>query len=250
MWTTALVTGASSGIGEAFVRRLASSGTKVIVVARRRDRLDALATELNGIEVLDADLATRKGVDTVVHRLASGDVDLLINNAGFGNDGPFHELDAVAAENEISVNVVALARLAHAAAAPMVAKRHGGILNVSSVASFQAAPGFGSYAATKAFVTNFTETIHEDLRPHGVKVTALCPGLTRSEFHASAGIGSYDTYPDFVWQSADEVAAFGLKALERNTCLAVPGAPNKVLATLSGALPRALTRRAAGATRR
>ncbi len=250
MWNTALVTGASSGIGEAFVRRLAASGTSVIVVARRRDRLDSLAAELRGIEALDADLATREGVDRVVHRLAVGDVDLLVNNAGFGNDGPFHELDAVAAENEIAVNIVALARLTHAAAAPMVAKHHGGILNVSSIASFQAAPGFGSYAATKAFVTNFSETIHEDLRSHGVKVTALCPGLTRSEFHASAGIGSYDGYPAFVWQSADEVAGFGLKALERNTCLAVPGAPNKVLAALSGSLPRAITRRAAGATRR
>jgi uncharacterized protein len=250
MWTTALVTGASSGIGEAFVRQLTKAGTNVIVVARRRERLDALAKELPGIEVLVADLATDAGVAAVEARLAKGDVDLLINNAGFGNNGPFHELDAPAAANEIAVNVVALARLSHAAAQPMVTKRTGGILNVSSVASFQAAPGFGSYAATKAFVTNFSETLHEDLKPHGVHVTALCPGLTRSEFHETAGIGDYDKYPSFVWQSADEVAAFGLKSVERNACLAVPGAPNKVLTGLSGLLPRAVTRRAASATRR
>jgi uncharacterized protein len=250
MWTTALVTGASSGIGESFVRLLAKAGTNVIVVARRRDRLDALATELRGVEVLVADLATDAGVASVEARLAKGDVDLLINNAGFGNNGPFHDLDATAAANEIAVNIVALARLTHAAAGPMVTKRHGGILNVSSVASFQAAPGFGSYGATKAFVTNFTETIHEDLKSHGVKVTALCPGLTRSEFHETAGIADYSGYPAFVWQSADEVATYGLKALERNVCLAIPGAPNKVLTSVAGLLPRAITRRAAAATRR
>ncbi len=245
-----MVTGASSGIGEAFVRRLSSDGTKVIVVARRRDRLDALARELSGLTVLDADLATGEGVRRVAARLAQGDVDLLINNAGFGNNGPFHEVDAIAAADEIRVNVLALAQLTHAAAAPMVERRHGGILNVSSVASFQAAPGFGSYAATKAFVTNFTETIHEDLRKHNVKATALCPGLTRSEFHATAGVDSYNNYPSFVWQTADEVAALGLAALARGVCIAVPGMPNKVLAGVSGLFPRALTRRIAGATRR
>lgn len=250
MWKLALVTGASSGIGESFVRQLAASGTRVIVVARRRDRLDALAKELPGIEVLVADLATDDGVDAVARRLESGDVDLLINNAGFGNNGPFHELDDDKAAGEIRVNVLALARLTRAAAGPMVANRRGGILNVSSVASFQAAPGFGSYAATKAFVTNFTETVHEDLRSSGVKVTALCPGLTRSEFHSTADIAGYDKYPAFVWQSADEVAAFGLKALERNTCIAVPGAPNKALTGMTSVLPRSVTRRLAGLTKR
>ncbi len=250
MWNLALVTGASSGIGESFVRQLAKAGTPVIVVARRRDRLDALARALKNIEVLAADLATDAGVDTVVARIAKGDVDLLINNAGFGNNGPFHELDATKAADEVRVNVLALTRLTHAAAGPMAAKRRGGILNVSSVASFQAAPGFGSYGATKAFVTNFTETVHEDLRGTGVKVTALCPGLTRSEFHASAAIDGYDNYPSFVWQTADEVAAFGLKALERNTCIAVPGAPNKALTGISAMLPRAVTRRMAGLSKR
>lgn len=250
MWNLALVTGASSGIGEAFVRQLAKAGTPVIVVARRRDRLDALARELGNIEVLPADLATDDGVATVITRLENGDVDLLINNAGFGNNGPFHELTDVKAGEEIRVNVLALARLTRAAVGPMVAKGRGGILNVSSIASFQAAPGFGSYAATKAFVTNFTETVHEDLRSTGVKVTALCPGLTRSEFHSTADIDGYDRYPSFVWQTADEVAAFGLKALERNTCIAVPGAPNKALTGITSVLPRAVTRRLAGLSKR
>ena len=250
MWNLALVTGASSGIGESFVRNLAKAGTPVIVVARRRDRLDALAAELGNIEVLAADLATDAGVAAVTARLAQGDVDLLVNNAGFGNNGPFHELDDTKASDEIRVNVLALAQLTHAAAGPMVAKRHGGILNVSSIASFQAAPGFGSYAATKAFVTNFTETVHEDLRSFGVKVTVLCPGLTRSEFHATAAIDGYNKYPAFAWQSADEVAEFGLKALQRNTCIAVPGVPNKALTGIAGVLPRALTRRLAGLSAR
>ena len=250
MWNLALVTGASSGIGDAFVRQLAKAGTGVIVVARRRDRLDALARALGSIEVLPADLATDDGVAAVAARLERGDVDLIINNAGFGNNGPFHELTDVQAADEIRVNVLALARLTRAAAGPMVAKGHGGILNVSSVASFQAAPGFGSYAATKAFVTNFTETVHEDLRSTGVKVTALCPGLTRSEFHATADIDGYDRYPAFVWQSADEVAAFGLKALERNVCIAVPGLPNKALTGVTSVLPRAVTRRLAGLSKR
>jgi uncharacterized protein len=250
MWNNALVTGASSGIGEAFVRNLAKVGTKTVVVARRGDRLQALADELPGLTVLTADLATDAGVDTVLARLADGDIDLLVNNAGFGNDGPFHEVDATKAADEIRVNVLALARLTHGAASPMVARKRGGILNVSSIASFQAAPGFGSYAATKAFVTNFTETIHEDLKRHGVHATALCPGLTRSEFHSSAGIDGYDKYPAFVWQTADEVAAFGLAAVAKGDCLAVPGLPNKVLTGASSILPRALTRRLAGLTNR
>ena len=108
MWKQAMVTGASSGIGEAFVRQLTSDGTKVIVVARRRDRLDALANALPGLTVLDADLATEEGVSRVAYRLAEGDVDLLVNNAGFGNNGPFHELDSIAAADEIRVNVLAL----------------------------------------------------------------------------------------------------------------------------------------------
>lgn len=250
MWTNALVTGTSSGIGEAFVRKLVADHCRVIVVARRRERLDALAVELPGITVLAADLATDEGVDAVVERLGIGDVDLLVNNAGFGNNGPFHEVEPDTAANEIRVNVLALARLTHAAAGPMVRARHGGILNVSSVASFQAAPGFGSYAATKAFVTNFTETIHEDLRRHGVKATALCPGLTRSEFHETAGMTTYQRYPSFVWQTSEEVAAFGLRALERGTCIAIPGMPNKLLTGASSMVPRVVSRRVAGLNKR
>jgi uncharacterized protein len=246
MWTKALVTGASAGIGTAFVNRLASEGVALVVVARRRDRLDELAAKHHNVEVLPADLSTEAGVELVADRLSTGDIDLLVNNAGFGNNGAFHTVPVKQAMDEVLVNVVALTRLAHAATQVMVPKRHGGILNVSSIASFQASPGFGSYGATKAFVTSFSETLHEDLRKHGVKVTALCPGLTRTEFHEVAGMDGYDNYPSFIWQTADEVAKFGLNALAKGTCIAIPGAPNKVLAGASNLLPRFVTRKAAG----
>ncbi len=250
-WSSALVTGASSGIGEAVVRSLAAAGTPTVVVARRAERLEALARELPGIEVLPADLLTGAGVAAVAERLAdpARPVDLLVNNAGFGGSGSFHVDTEQRAVDMVRCNVEALVRLTHAALGAMVPRGRGWILQVSSVASFQAAPSAAVYGATKAFVTSFTEAVHSELRGTGVKVTALCPGLTRTEFFDAAGSTPTTVGPGLVWLSAEEVARAGLRDVARGRVLSVPGLPYKAMVTASDLAPRSLVRRVAGFVR-
>lgn len=232
-WERAMVTGASSGIGLAMAELLAERGTDLVLVARDTQRLQRLADELGPaveVEVLVADLGDRAELATVADRLAStsAPIDLLINNAGFGFSGDFIDLDPEAETAVVDVNIVALHRLAHAAGTAMTARGRGGILNVSSIAGYGPAPRAATYAATKAFVTSFSEALHAELGPQGVTVSCLCPGLTRTEFQARAGSNT-DSTPDFVWQSAAEVARAGLDGIDRGRRVVVPGAHNKIL---------------------
>ncbi len=247
---TALVTGASSGIGEAITRLLADDGVQTVVVARRAERLARLAAELPGIEILVADLATPAGLAAVVARIADPGrpVDLVVNNAGFGTSGLFAGLDAGRLGREIDLNVGALVRLSHAAInAWGTAGRPGWLLNVSSVAGFQASPGLAVYSATKSFVTAFSESIREELRPTGITVTALCPGLTRTEFQQiSSAQGRSERFPGFVWMTAGAVAAKGLADVAAGRTLSIPGVLYRALVACSQAAPRALVRRAVG----
>jgi short-subunit dehydrogenase len=245
----ALVTGASSGIGEAFARRLASQGTALVLVARREDRLEALAKEVDvPTEVLAADLADPDDLRRVEERVAAptDPVDLLVNNAGFGTTGPFASLPVEREEEEIRVNVLAVVRLTRAALPGMLERGAGGIVNVSSLAAFQPDPGNATYGATKAFVLSFSEALAEELRKTGVKVQALCPGYTRTEFQTTA---EYETsrIPKAVWQTTDQVVDASLAALDRGKVLCVPGPHNKVAAVGSGFLPRVVRRKLAGA---
>jgi short-subunit dehydrogenase len=249
---TALVTGASAGIGEAFATQLAARGNNVVLVARDRSRLETLAAQLtarHGIaaEVLVADLTDAEQLALVEARLSERDrpVDVIVNNAGFGTNGHFAELDLDTEAREIGLNVVALVRLTHAALAPMLERRRGGVLNVSSLAGGQPTPGNATYGATKAFVTSFTQSLHEEVRGSGVHVTVVCPGFTRTEFQANAGFDS-SKVPGFLWQSAEEVAAGALTALDRDRAVYVPGTLNRVTGAVSGVLPDSLTRRIAG----
>ncbi len=253
-WTRALVTGASSGIGESLARKLAAEGTAMVVVARDRKRLDALAKEITAahgveVEVLRADLAKKAQLATVEARVGSSEspVDLLVNNAGFGTFGPFGELDADEEEREVQVNCQALLRLCHAAVPVMQARGKGAILNVSSMASRAPAPRNATYAATKAFVTHLSEGLHEELRGSGVTVTVLEPGFTRTEFQDRAGLSHDAGMPDFIWQTADEVADAALEGLRKGRAMVVPGAHNKVAAGLSAVVPRGAKRRLVGA---
>ncbi|WP_420451672.1 SDR family NAD(P)-dependent oxidoreductase [Ilumatobacter sp.] len=243
-WARALVTGASSGIGLELARALAADGTELVVVARDGGRLRELASSVDvACEVIVADLADPEGLRAVEDRLADRaiPIDLLVNDAGLGSSGPFHELDVGTESAIVDVNVVALHRLAHVAARAMTDEGHGGILNVSSMAGFLAAPGSATYGATKAFVTSFSESLHVELAPSGVHVTALCPGYTRTEFQERA---DYDasSIPSFAWQSASQVAAAGLDGIDRDRAVVVPGALNRVGAALIGALPRTVRR--------
>ncbi|MFT3853580.1 MAG: SDR family oxidoreductase [Ilumatobacteraceae bacterium] len=251
-FTSALLTGASSGIGEAMARELGRAGIPQVVVARRADRLEQLAATFADVEVLIADLTTPDGVAAVEARLVDPrrPVDLVVNNAGFGTSGTFVELDADRLDEEVRLNVGALTRLSRVALGVMVPRQRGYLLNVSSLVSFQPGPRLAVYAATKAYVTSLSESLHEEVRGTGVKVTALCPGLTRTEFQqVSSSTKMTDRAPSWAWQSAEEVAATALRDMANGRALSIPGPLNRSMATASGMTPRGLLRRMSGMLR-
>lgn len=252
-WQRALITGASSGIGECFARKLAVRGTNLVLVARRGDRLDKLAEELRSshgveVEVIAADLTDDTQRGEVEKRLSdeSNEVDLLINNAGFGSFGRFTDLPLDAEDRMVRLNMLTVLRLTHAALPNMLANGRGGILNVASLAGFQPAPGNATYSASKAFVISFTESVAEEVRGTGVKVSALCPGFTRTEFQEASVGDSLRKVPGFVWMSAESVAEFGLDAVTHGKVVAVPGIGYQIAGVASRLMPRALLRRAGG----
>ena len=248
-FTSALVTGASSGIGAEMARLLGESGVPTVLVARRGDRLREIAERYDGFEVLEADLATVDGQAVTAERISSAaaPVDLVVNNAGFGTSGRFHELDVDRLADEVELNVKALTVLSHAALAAMVPRGRGYLLNVSSVASFQASPGLGVYAATKAYVTSLTEALHAEVKSSGVHVTALCPGLTQTEFQDHSNTtGLAARIPGIAWTSVEQVASTGLADVAANRTLSVPGVLYKTTVTASDILPRSITRWVSG----
>ncbi|HET9022457.1 MAG TPA: SDR family oxidoreductase [Ornithinibacter sp.] len=246
--STALVTGASAGIGRAFAERLAREGHDLVLVARDRARLERLAAELRAdhgvaVEVLVADLADREATATVCDRLADEvrPVDLLVNNAGFGLRRAFLDNDLREEEAGLDVMVRAVMLTCHVAGRAMRGRRRGAIVNVSSVASFIAN---GTYSAEKAFVTVFSEGLASELSGTGVTVTALCPGFTRTEFHQRARM-RISALPDAMWLDADDVVQQALADVAAGKVVSVPGAQWKVVATVVRALPRPVVRGAA-----
>ena len=243
----ALVTGASSGIGRAFADRLARDHYDLCVVARSEDRLTALAAELRArsgiaVEVWPADLTDEAEVTRLVEALGERPPDLLVNNAGLGTVGPFAELDPAGEEREVRLNVLAPLRLTRAALPGMIERGHGAIVNVSSLAGISPAPYTATYAASKAFLTSFTEAVYEELRGSGVRVQALLPGFTRTEFQDRAGIDK-SQIPSFAWLSPEAVVEASLASLARGEVICVPGAGYRVLSGLQRLAPRSLTRR-------
>jgi len=247
-WKTALVTGASSGIGEALARELAQAGVDLVLVARRADRLDALATELGRpeihVEVLVADLTVPGDVDRVAARLADDErpIDLLVNCAGLGAAGPFVDGDLARYQQVVRLNIGALMELTYAAVAPMRARRRGWVINISSLGGHAPGPGFAVYSATKAFVTSFSESLHEELRRSGIVVTAVCPGATRTEFNDESGPDT-TALPDILCQEADEVAREALVAAAAGKAVRVTGRINRISAAFTTVLPRTANRR-------
>ena len=254
-YRSALVTGASSGIGASFARRLAAGGCALVLVARREDRLNELAGSLRkrhdaDVEVLPADLASASGLAAVAARLTDGEpVELLVNNAARSSRGSFAELTTETIDAQIRLNVVALTRLARAAVTGMLARGYGGILNVSSMASLTASPGTAVYGATKAFVASLTESLHAELAGTDVHVTALCPGFTHTEFHATNDL-EISYLPKIAWLDADAVAQAGLDAVAEGRPLAVPGPQYKLAAGTVRLIPRAVLRHLAHQFRR
>jgi len=247
---TALVTGASAGIGRAFARALAQRGLDVVLVARDKTRLEALAAELGEVgvraEVLAADLADPRALLTVEERLRRAPaIDLFVNNAALGAAGPFADVPVAAAEAQIRVNVLAPTRLAHAALSGMRERRSGGLIQVSSGAAFVPSLHNAAYSGTKSFLAIFSLTIAEELRRSGVAVLTVFPGFTRTEFQQRAHF-DVSRVPAFLWQSADDVAQASLSAYEAGRDFLVPGLHNKLAIALSHLVPYAWLGRLAG----
>ena len=242
----ALITGASAGLGVEFARQLSGQGYRLVLVARRKDRLDALAAELGQARAVACDLAEPGATARLMADVAAADetVSLLINNAGFGLTGRFASLDGARLRAMIDLNCGALTELAHAVLPDMLGRRKGAILNVASTAAFQPGPGMAVYFATKAFVLSFSEALHEELRGSGVVVTALCPGPTATEFGEVAGFSGNGILARLT-AKADDVVRAGLKAVEDRKAMAIPGLLNKAGAQGHRLLPRAWLRSAA-----
>ncbi|MFG2010968.1 SDR family NAD(P)-dependent oxidoreductase [Micromonospora sp. NPDC048868] len=223
----ALITGATAGIGAAFARRLAADGWHLVLVARDADRLAATAAELTGrhgreVETLPADLSTDDGCATVERRLAEGPpIELLVNNAGISLNTPFLRSSAEDEARLLRLNVHAVLRLTLAALRPMTERRRGAVINVSSVAGFGVVMPGSTYSASKAWVTNFSESVGQSARPFDVRVMALCPGYTRTEFHERAGINMSKT-PEWMWLRADDVVDEALRDLRKGKLVSVP----------------------------
>jgi uncharacterized protein len=248
MTKIALVTGASAGLGVEFARQLSERGYRLVLAARRKERLEAVAKELGDARAVTIDLSKAGAAAKLMADLeAHGEtVNLLVNNAGFGLIGRFAELDARRERQMIDLNIGTLADLCRAVAPGMIEQKSGGIINVASTAAFQPGPKMAVYFATKAFVLSLTEALHEELKPHGINVTCLCPGPTRTEFGDIAGFGGNGLF-DRVAMESPEVVKASLRGLDRNKAVVVPGLVNKLTANSGRFAPRSVVRKIAGA---
>jgi len=227
---------------------LSKRGHGLVLAARRKDRLEDLAKELGNARAVAIDLSKKDAAAKLLADLqANGEtVDLLVNNAGFGLTGRFAELDAKRQRQMIDLNVSALTDLCRAVAPGMIDRKSGAILNVASTAAFQPGPNMAVYFASKAFVLSLTEALHEELKPHGINVSCLCPGPTRTEFGEVAGFGGNAAFDRFAMGPA-EVVEIGLKGLDRNKAVVIAGTMNKIGAAATRFAPRSTVRKIAGA---
>jgi len=247
---TTLITGASSGIGEAFARELAARGRNVLLVARSEDKLVTLCNELGrlnsiraqyvALDLSSSDSPARLVAETEKRGLV---IDMLVNNAGFGSFGDFTKHDLERELNMIDLNVKALVELTYRFLTPMRSRRQGIILNVASTAGFQPVPFMATYAATKAFVLSFSEALWEENRPHGIHVMALCPGVTETNFFEAA---RGEKPPARVAQTPEDVVETALRALNRGSGHVVSGWTNFFMTEAERFVPRSLVVRAAG----
>jgi hypothetical protein len=248
-----LITGASSGIGEVFARRLAARGAHLVLTARRVDQLEILARDLSSaygvrVQAIGHDLAAPGAARGLQDRVleAGLEIDILINNAGFGLYGRFWEAAADRYEQMVRLNVEALTTLTRLFLPGMIERGRGGILNVASTASFQPVPGFAVYAASKAYVLSFSEALAAELRGTGVRVLALCPGATRTEFQQHSGTEGFA--PEWIYDTPELVVDRAIRAFESGTTVRISGATNWIGAFAARFFPRSVVATAAGLT--
>ena len=249
----ALITGASSGIGLALAEALARNGQALILVARQRDALESIACELSqrfGVDVLFriCDLAEPLQLSGLLHELEQSgrQIELLVNNAGFGSSGAFIDQPWSQEQEMIELNVLALARLCHAIGGQMARNGGGQILNVASVVGFMPGPWMSNYYATKAYVLHFSEALRNELKPRGVKVSVLCPGPTRTAFFRTANVRLGRLEGSKLMMSPEELAQMAVRALRKNKAIIVPGWRNRLMTLSPRLAPRWLVRLIAG----
>lgn len=246
--STALVTGASSGIGEEIARQLAERGHGVTLVARREDRLRTLAEDLHethGVraESIGADLGSDAGRDEMLAQIAvlGLDVEILVNNAGFGGSGDVHKTDPERLAGMVALNCETLVYLQARLSPAMAERGRGVIINIASTAAFQPIPGTATYAATKAFVLALSEGTHSELGRKGVTVTAVCPGPVKTEFAEQAGLGdANDKMPGFIWTDVEQVAREAVEGADKGSRVVVPGIMNRAGTVLGQHTPRSV----------
>jgi len=246
---TALVTGATAGLGAEFARQLAADGYDLVLVARDTDRLEQIGDELTRlhgrkVKLIGADLTTEEGCTAVAERIEQRDepVDVLVNNAGFGMYKVFGSAAIADEERQLDLNVRAVLRLSHAAVRVMTARSSGRIVNVSSVSAFVPRGSNATYAASKAWVTMFSEALSVQLTGSGVTVTAICPGFTRTEFHERAD-ADMSHVPDRMWLGAADVVREGLADAFAGKPVSIPTRQYRRLVLLARVVPRPLLRR-------
>jgi uncharacterized protein len=241
---SALITGASSGIGEAYARLMASLGYDLIIVARRKERLLSIAAELENkfgisVTILEGDLCNENDISAVEEKVRNtANLSVLINNAGFGTLGPFADVDISKTLDMITVHVTAPTRLIKAALPGMLARREGSIINVASVAPFVPAAGNVNYNGTKSYLIAFSQCLQLEVKSAGIRVQALCPGFTRTGFHSVDEFKNVDfsTIPGFMWMPADKVAEQSWQALGKKNVVFIPGLINRMVYTLFSGL--------------
>ena len=245
----ALITGGTSGIGAAFADRLAQQGLHLILTGRRREKIEALAAEFAGrhsvqVQVVIADLARDDDLAALAELISPlAGLEVLVNNAGFGTRGAFREQPSAPHEAMLKVHALATMRLTHAALPAMLANHRGSIINVSSLAAFFPLPQHATYSATKAFVRYFSESLSLELRGTGVRVQALCPGFTRTDFHTRIGMDADQVYRDrgpLRTMSPQQVVDASLRCLQRGQVICVPGFRNRIASVLPRLLPRSV----------
>lgn len=249
MKKTALITGASGGLGLSFVNIFAKDGYDLVLVARNSDRLEKIKSEIEKkfnvkAIVVAKDLCKPEGVQEVFDETqkAGIHVDVLVNNAGFGDFGEFYKSDISKQIRMVDLNCTALMHLSYLYLPQMIEKGEGNILNVDSIASFQPGPLMSTYYATKAFVLSFSQAIHRELKGTGVKVTALCPGPIKTNFDAAADLGESGLFKNLKVWDPDVVAEFGYKNMKKGKAVCVCGFVNKIIVFANRLAPRSIVR--------